>query len=59
VIGGFGHPLAAVSGGIALGLLVQFFTAYVSGGYAQLIMFVVLLIVLTVRPKGIWGLEIE
>jgi branched-chain amino acid transport system permease protein len=58
VIGGFGYPLAAVSGGIALGMLVQFFTAYISGGYAQLVMFVVLLVVLAVRPRGIWGLKL-
>lgn len=59
VIGGFGHPLAAVTGGITLGLLIQFFTAYVSGGYAQLVMLVTLLLVLTVRPTGIWGLELQ
>lgn len=59
VIGGFGHPLAAVSGGIALGLLIQFFSAYVSAGYAQLVMLCTLMLVLAFRPTGIWGLEIQ
>ena len=59
VIGGFGYPLAAVTGGIALGLFVQFFTAYISPGFAQLIMFLVLMVVLIFRPTGIWGLKLQ
>jgi branched-chain amino acid transport system permease protein len=59
VIGGFGHPLAAVTGGIILGLLIQFFSAYVSAGNAQLVMFLALLVVLAVRPTGIWGVKLQ
>jgi branched-chain amino acid transport system permease protein len=59
VIGGFGHPLAAVTGGIALGLLIQFFTAYVSPGLAHIVMFLVLLVVLAFRPTGIWGIKLQ
>jgi branched-chain amino acid transport system permease protein len=59
VIGGFGYPLAAVTGGLALGLFVQFFTAYISPGFAQLVMFLVLIIVLIFRPTGIWGLKLQ
>jgi len=59
VIGGFGHPLAAVTGGIILGLLIQFFSAYVHGGMAQLVVFPVLLVVLVFRPTGIWGLKLQ
>jgi branched-chain amino acid transport system permease protein len=59
VIGGFGYPLAAVTGGIVLGLLIQFFSAYVHGGMAQLVVFPVLLVVLVFRPTGIWGLKLQ
>ena len=59
VIGGFGHPLAAVTGGIILGLLVQFFTAYVSAGNAQLVVFLLLLGVLVFRPTGVWGVKLQ
>lgn len=59
VIGGFGYPLAAVTGGIILGLLIQFFSAYVHGGMAQLVVFPVLLVVLVFRPTGIWGLKLQ
>lgn len=59
VIGGFGNPLAAVSGGIVLGLLIQFSTAYVSAGNTQLIIFLILLAVLALRPTGIWGLKLQ
>jgi len=59
VIGGFGHPLAAVTGGIILGLLVQFFTAYVSAGNAHLVVFLLLLGVLVFRPTGIWGVKLQ
>jgi branched-chain amino acid transport system permease protein len=55
VVGGLGNPLAAIVGGIVVGLLLQFFSAYVSAGNAQFTMFLLLLIVLMVRPKGLLG----
>lgn len=55
VVGGLGNPLAAIIGGIVVGLLLQFFSAYVSAGNAQFTMFLLLLTVLMVRPKGILG----
>jgi len=57
VLGGFGYPFAALVGGIILGLILQFITAYISGGLAEFIMFILLLIVLMVRPAGILGLK--
>ena len=57
VLGGFGYPLAALFGGILLGLAVQFFTAYVSPSHTDLIVFVSLLVVCAYRPTGILGLK--
>lgn len=55
IFGGFGNPLAAVVGGIILGLLLQFFTGYISAGYGELLMFITLIVILAFRPHGIMG----
>jgi branched-chain amino acid transport system permease protein len=55
IIGGFGNPLAAVVGGIILGLLTQFFTGYISAGFGELLVFIALIFVLAFRPEGIMG----
>jgi len=53
IVGGFGNPLAAMLGGVILGLLRQFFTGYVSAGLGDLFVFIALLITLAFRPHGI------
>lgn len=55
IIGGFGKPMAAVVGGIVLGLLMQFFTGYISAGFGELLVFIALIFVLAFRPVGIMG----
>jgi branched-chain amino acid transport system permease protein len=55
IIGGFGNPLAAVVGGVVLGLLIQFFTGYISAGFGELLVFIALILVLAFRPQGIMG----
>lgn len=55
VIGGFGKPMAALVGGIVLGLLIQFFTGYISAGFGELLVFIALILVLAFRPQGIMG----
>ena len=58
IIGGFGKPMAAVLGGIILGLMIQFFTGYVSSGLGEVLVFIALIVVLAFRPQGILG-ELE
>jgi len=55
IIGGFGKPMAAVVGGIVLGLLMQFFTGYISAGFGEILVFISLIFVLAFRPQGIMG----
>jgi branched-chain amino acid transport system permease protein len=55
IIGGFGKPMAAVLGGVVLGLLVQFFTGYISAGFGELLVFIALIFVLAFKPQGIMG----
>jgi branched-chain amino acid transport system permease protein len=55
IIGGFGNPLGAAIGGLLLGLLESYSTAYLSSGFKNAISFVVLLVFLFVRPGGLLG----
>lgn len=55
ILGGFGSFPGAIVGGIALGLLESLGAAYVSSAWKDTIAFVVLLLVLFVRPHGLMG----
>jgi branched-chain amino acid transport system permease protein len=55
ILGGLGNPIAAVAGGITLGLLESISVAFLSSTYKDAISLVVLLVVLFVRPQGIFG----
>ncbi len=55
ILGGFGSFPGAVIGGIGLGLLESLSAGYLSSAYKDVVAFVVLLAVLFVRPKGLFG----
>ncbi len=55
VLGGFGSFPGAIIGGIILGLLESLSAGYLSSAYKDVVAFVVLLLVLFVRPKGLLG----
>jgi branched-chain amino acid transport system permease protein len=55
VLGGLGNPVAAVGGGVVLGLLESMTAGYVNPLYKDAVAFVVLLAVLFVRPQGLFG----
>ncbi len=55
ILGGFGSFPGAIIGGLALGLLESLSAGYLSSAYKDVVAFVVLLLVLFVRPKGILG----
>ncbi len=57
ILGGFGSFPGAILGGLILGLLESLGAAYVSSAYKDVIAFVVLLLVLFVRPRGLLGGE--
>ncbi len=54
-IGGMGSPVGAVLGGLLIGVLEALLGVYVSSAYATIMAFLILLIVLYVRPQGILG----
>ncbi len=53
-IGGFGSIRGAVVGGLLLGVAEQLFDAYVSSNYEVLVGLGLVLLVLTVRPQGLF-----
>ena len=57
ILGGFGSFPGAILGGLTLGLLESLGAAYLSSAYKDVIAFVVLLLVLFVRPRGFLGGE--
>ncbi|HYM04139.1 MAG TPA: branched-chain amino acid ABC transporter permease [Stellaceae bacterium] len=55
IIGGFGDVTGAVVGGLALGVIETFGSAYVSVPYKDAFAFLVLFVFLLLRPQGIFG----
>ena len=55
ILGGFGSFPGAIAGGLMLGLLESLGAGYLSSSYKDVIAFVVLLLVLFVRPRGLLG----
>ena len=57
-LGGMGNPVGAVVGGFALGILEALGVGLVSAGYKDAIAFVILLLVLFLRPAGLLGAKV-
>jgi branched-chain amino acid transport system permease protein len=55
ILGGLGNPMAAVAGGVAVGLLEAFSVRWLPAAYNDVTAFAVLLLVLFLRPHGLFG----
>ncbi len=55
VLGGIGHIPGAMIGGVLLGLVESLGAAYVSGEFKDGFAFLILILVLLLRPTGLWG----
>jgi neutral amino acid transport system permease protein len=55
VVGGIGNAYGALAGGILLGLVIEWSTLFIDARWKTAIGFVVLILVLMVRPQGIFG----
>jgi len=55
ILGGFGQPVGAMIGGLALGLAETVAAGYISSTYKDFIAFAVLVLVILVRPSGLIG----
>jgi len=55
MLGGMGNPVGALVGGLLLGIIEQLTAGYVSSSYKEAAAFVVILAVLFLLPKGLFG----
>jgi branched-chain amino acid transport system permease protein len=55
VLGGFGHVAGAMAGGLLLGLLETMGAFYVSSAFKDIIAYTLLILILLVRPNGLFG----
>jgi branched-chain amino acid transport system permease protein len=55
VVGGIGSLPGAMLGGLLIGVAESFITGYVSSTYTNLLVFALLIVVMLVRPSGLFG----
>jgi len=55
IFGGMGSVYGAMAGGLILGLSETFVVAYGSSGYRDAIAFVAIIVVLLIKPQGLFG----
>ncbi len=55
ILGGMGSLVGAIVGGIVLGIVEHLGVAYSASGYKHLFGFVILILVLFLRPTGLFG----
>lgn len=55
ILGGMGSAIGAIFGGFVLGFAESFTSAYLISGYEGVIAFSIIIIVLMVKPKGLFG----
>lgn len=53
MLGGIGQAYGAMLGAVVIGLVTQWSTIVISGGYSEVVAFLILIVVLLVRPTGI------
>ncbi len=59
VVGGFGNLPGAVLGGLLVGVTESLGAGYLSGSYKDIYAFILLIVVLMVKPSGILGVTIK
>jgi len=55
VLGGLGNPYGAILGGMIIGLSEEVSTAFISTGYKPAVAFIIMIIMLLVKPTGLLG----
>lgn len=55
ILGGMGNPFGALIGGLLLGLLESLTAGYISSSYKDAAAFIVILLLLFLRPQGLFG----
>lgn len=55
ILGGLGNPFGAAAGGVILGVLESLGAGFISSAYKDALAFVILLVLLFVKPSGLFG----
>lgn len=55
VLGGIGSLSGGVIGGLLIGVIETLFAAYISPGYRDVVSFIILVVVLIIKPTGLLG----
>lgn len=55
ILGGIGSPYGAIAGGMIIGLSGEISTAFISTAYKPAVPFVIMVVVLLIRPRGLFG----
>jgi branched-chain amino acid transport system permease protein/neutral amino acid transport system permease protein len=55
VLGGVGHPYGAMVGAVVIGLSAELSAAVISPSYKEVVAFLILIVVLLIRPQGIFS----
>jgi branched-chain amino acid transport system permease protein len=58
IVGGFGNVQGAIVGGMFLGVIEVFASYYISSAYRDAFAFIILILVLLLRPQGFFGEKI-
>ncbi|MDW8360655.1 MAG: branched-chain amino acid ABC transporter permease, partial [Candidatus Caldarchaeum sp.] len=59
VIGGLGSLTGTLAAGVALGVIDSLTVTYLTSAYNNVITFILLIIILLIRPQGIFGREVR
>jgi len=59
VLGGMTSPVGALVGGWLLGILENYFAAYIAADFKSVVAFVIIIVVLCIRPAGLLGRDYE
>jgi len=55
ILGGLGNPYGAILGGIVIGVSEEVSTAFIPTGYKPAVAFVIMILVLLIKPTGLLG----
>jgi branched-chain amino acid transport system permease protein len=55
ILGGLGNPFGAAAGGLIIGVLEAFGAGFISSAFKDAFAFIILLVILFVKPSGIFG----
>ncbi len=55
ILGGIGKPYGAIVGGLVIGLAEEFSTLFISPAYKAAVAFAILVVMLIVKPTGLFG----